>query len=64
MIMQSFREAILMSMQQAQHEGTQGVAEHRAYVAALAAGEPERARQIMAAHLDRTATAVAESDTD
>jgi GntR family transcriptional regulator, transcriptional repressor for pyruvate dehydrogenase complex len=59
MIMQSFREAILMSMQQARHEGTQGVEEHRAFVDAVQAGDPELARRIMADHLRRTADAVA-----
>jgi DNA-binding FadR family transcriptional regulator len=61
MIMQSFREAILMSMQQAHHEGTQGVEEHRAFTDAIQAGDPELARRIMADHLQRTADAVAVS---
>jgi GntR family transcriptional repressor for pyruvate dehydrogenase complex len=59
MIMESFREAILMSMREAHHEGNQGAEEHRAVVDAIERGDGESAKQIMAAHLLRTAGAVA-----
>jgi DNA-binding FadR family transcriptional regulator len=59
MIMESFREAILMSMREAHHEGIQGAEEHRAVVDAVERGDGESARRIMAAHLQRTADAVA-----
>lgn len=59
MIMESFREAILMSMREANHEGNQGADEHRAVVDAIERGDSESASRIMAAHLRRTADAVA-----
>ncbi len=59
MIMESFREAILMSMREARHEGVQGVAEHRAFVDAIERRDPLLARQVLADHLQRTADAVA-----
>jgi DNA-binding FadR family transcriptional regulator len=59
MIMESFREAILMSMREAHHEGIQGAQEHRALVEAIERGDSEAAGQILAAHLRRTAEAVA-----
>jgi GntR family transcriptional repressor for pyruvate dehydrogenase complex len=59
MIMESFREAILMSMREAHHEGNQGAEEHRAIVDAIERGDRGSAGQIMAAHLRRTADAVA-----
>ncbi len=59
MIMESFRETILMSMREARHEGVQGVAEHRAFVDAVEARDPRLARRVMADHLQRTADAVA-----
>ena len=59
MIMDSFREAILMSMREARHEGNSGAAEHRALIDAVEAGDSESARRIMADHLQRTADAVA-----
>lgn len=59
MIMESFREAILMSMREAHHEGNQGAGEHRAVVDAIERGDDESAKRIMAAHLLRTADAVA-----
>lgn len=60
MLLTSFREAILMSMWHAHHEGTQGVDEHRAFVDAIERRDPEHARRVMAAHLKRTADAVAQ----
>lgn len=60
MLMESFREAILMSIREAHHEGTQGVAEHRAFVDAIEHGDTEAAGVIMGNHLQRTADAVAE----
>jgi GntR family transcriptional regulator, transcriptional repressor for pyruvate dehydrogenase complex len=59
MIMESFREAILMSMRRAHHEGNQGAEEHRAVVDAIERGDGESAKRIMAVHLLRTADAVA-----
>ena len=59
MIMESFGDAILMSMREARHEGNSGAAEHRAFVDAIEAGDAASARQIMASHLQRTADAVA-----
>lgn len=58
MIMESFREAILMSIREAGHEGNSGAAEHRAVVDAIERGDPGTAGQLMAAHLQRTADAV------
>jgi DNA-binding FadR family transcriptional regulator len=60
MIMESFREAILMSMREAHHEGNQGAEEHRALVDAIERGDSESAKRIMADHLQRTANAVAD----
>lgn len=59
MLMRSLREPVLMSLREAQHEGRQGVAEHRTFVEAVRAREPERAQRIMADHLQRTARRVA-----
>lgn len=59
MIMESFRDAIMMSMREAQHEGIQGAQEHREVVDAIGRADGESARRIMAAHLRRTADAVA-----
>ena len=39
MIMESFGDAILMSMREARHEGNSGAAEHRAFVDAIEAGD-------------------------
>ncbi|MFI6349160.1 FadR/GntR family transcriptional regulator [Streptomyces sp. NPDC050560] len=60
MLMHSFREAVLMSMREAHHEGTQGVAEHRAYVDAVESGDVRRVRRVLGDHLQRTADAVAD----
>jgi DNA-binding FadR family transcriptional regulator len=60
MIMESFREAILMSMREAHHEGNQGAEEHRALVDAIERGDTASAKRIMADHLQRTADAVAD----
>jgi GntR family transcriptional repressor for pyruvate dehydrogenase complex len=59
MIMESFREAILMSMREAHHEGNQGVQEHRAVVDAIERRDVASATSILASHLRRTADAVA-----
>jgi GntR family transcriptional regulator, transcriptional repressor for pyruvate dehydrogenase complex len=59
MIMESFSDAILMSIREARHEGNSGAAEHRAFVNAIEAGDAASARQTMASHLQRTADAVA-----
>lgn len=59
MIMGSIRDAVLMSMRVAHHEGKQGVEEHRAFVDAIARRDAAEARQVLAAHLQRTADAVA-----
>ncbi|MGY1815125.1 FadR/GntR family transcriptional regulator [Blastococcus sp. SYSU D00820] len=59
MLMRSFREPVLMSLREAQHEGRQGVEEHRAFVQAVRAGDAALAQRIMADHLQRTARRVA-----
>lgn len=59
MLMRSLREPVLMSLREAQHEGRRGVAEHRTFVEAVRARDPERAQRIMANHLQRTARRVA-----
>jgi GntR family transcriptional repressor for pyruvate dehydrogenase complex len=59
MLMRALREPVLMSLREAQHEGRQGVAEHRTFVEAVRARDPERAQRIMAGHLQRTARRVA-----
>lgn len=61
MIMESFREAILMSIHEAHHEGNSGAAEHRAFVDAIERGDVTSARQILSDHLQRTADAVAQA---
>lgn len=58
MLMYSFREPVLMSLREAQHEGQQGVEEHRAFVEAVRARDADLAQQVMAAHLQRTALRV------
>jgi GntR family transcriptional repressor for pyruvate dehydrogenase complex len=58
MLMDSFREPVLMSLREAQHEGRQGVAEHRAFVEAVRARDAAEAQTIMTAHLQRTARRV------
>jgi GntR family transcriptional repressor for pyruvate dehydrogenase complex len=58
MLMQSFREPVLMSLREAQHEGRQGVAEHRAFVEAVRARDAAQAQVIMTDHLQRTARRV------
>ena len=59
MIMESFREAILMSMREAHHEGNQGAQEHRAVVDAIERRDAASSSRIMSSHLRRTADAVA-----
>lgn len=59
MIMESFREAILMSMREARHEGNQGAREHRAVVDAIERRDAATAGRNLASHLRRTADAVA-----
>jgi DNA-binding FadR family transcriptional regulator len=60
MITESLQEAILLSIQEARHEGNQGVEEHRAFVDAIERGDTAAATTIMADHLQRTADAVAD----
>jgi DNA-binding FadR family transcriptional regulator len=60
MIMESFRDAILMSMREAHHEGNQGAREHRAIIDAIERGDANSAGQLLSAHLQRTADAVAD----
>ena len=59
MLVDSFHDALLMSLMRAQEVapemGGRGVAEHREIVAAIAARDPGRAQHIMATHLARTA---------
>jgi DNA-binding FadR family transcriptional regulator len=59
MLMRSLREPVLMSLREAQHEGRQGVAEHRRFVEAVRARDADRAQKVMAGHLQRTARRVA-----
>ncbi|SFF24693.1 FadR/GntR family transcriptional regulator [Blastococcus tunisiensis] len=59
MLMRSLREPVLMSLREAQHEGRQGVAEHRTFVEAVRARDADRAQRVMAEHLQRTARRVA-----
>ena len=63
MVVQSFRESILMSLERA-HEvapmGTKGLEEHRAFVEAVRDRDPGRAQEIMADHLRRTLSRVTE----
>lgn len=59
MLMRALREPVLMSLREAQHEGRQGVTEHRTFVQAVRARDPQRAQRIMADHLQRTASRVA-----
>jgi GntR family transcriptional repressor for pyruvate dehydrogenase complex len=55
MLLQSFREPVLMSLREAHHEGKQGVAEHRAFVDAVRQRDADLARERMRQHLHRTA---------
>jgi DNA-binding FadR family transcriptional regulator len=59
----SFQAPLARSLRRAQEAdpaaGRQGAVEHRELVRALAARDPQRAREIMAAHLGRTAARVA-----
>ncbi|GAB3692501.1 FadR/GntR family transcriptional regulator [Nocardiopsis oceani] len=59
MFMRSFREPILKSLQQAHHEGQQGVEEHRAFVEAVRDRDVERAQTVLGEHLQRTANRLA-----
>lgn len=59
MIMESFREAILMSMREANHEGISGALEHRRVADAIERRDAAAATRLMASHLRRTADAVA-----
>jgi GntR family transcriptional regulator, transcriptional repressor for pyruvate dehydrogenase complex len=66
MLVQSFREPMLMSLERA-HEaapvmGKKGVDEHLALVEAVRDRDPVRARKIMDEHLSRTLTRVAKLD--
>lgn len=58
MLLQSFDEEIIESLQQARHEGKSGVEEHRAVLDAVVDKDVERACRVMAAHLRRTADRV------
>jgi GntR family transcriptional regulator, transcriptional repressor for pyruvate dehydrogenase complex len=63
MLVHSFHGPLLMSLREAQVAaplmGLRGTTEHRDFVEALAARDVERAEEIMAAHLQRTARRVA-----
>lgn len=64
MVVQSFREPILMSLERAHQVvpmGARGVQEHRALVEAIRDRDPERAQEIMVAHLRRTLERVTEA---
>ena len=62
MLVESFREPLLMSLEAARDRAPQmgelGVREHEQFVDAIAARDPERATQIMREHLARTARRV------
>lgn len=62
MLVESFREPLLMSLEAAHDRapdmGKRGVREHDQFVDAIAARDPERATQIMREHLERTARRV------
>ena len=64
MLVQSFRESVLMSLERA-HEGApmgrEGLSEHRALVEAVRDRDPERAQQIMVTHLHRSLVRVSEN---
>ena len=59
MILQSFKEPILMSLNEAHHTGIRGVDEHRQFVDAVARRDADDAKRIMELHLRRTAVRVA-----
>jgi DNA-binding GntR family transcriptional regulator len=50
-----YRCALVLSLYSRPHSAECGVAEHRALVAALIAGDPERAMALMGHHLDAVA---------
>lgn len=60
MVVRSFREPMLMSMQRTHATGPEmaerGVGEHRAFIEAIADRDEQTARAIMAEHLQRAAT--------
>lgn len=62
MIVQSFHGPLLMSLREAQTAaplmGRKGVREHRKYVQAIRDRDVDAARDVMTAHLDRTASRV------
>jgi GntR family transcriptional repressor for pyruvate dehydrogenase complex len=64
MLVQSFREPILMSLERAREAaplmGEKGIQEHRALVEAIRDRNPEQVLKIMTEHLSRTLTRVAE----
>lgn len=66
MLVQSFREPILMSLERARAAapmaGTKGMEEHRALVEAVRDRDAERASQIMSEHLSRTLDRVKEAN--
>ena len=66
MLVQSFREPILMSLERAREAaplmGTTGIQEHRALVEAVRDRKPELVLEIMTTHLSRTLGRVADSD--
>jgi GntR family transcriptional repressor for pyruvate dehydrogenase complex len=62
LIIESFRNALLLSMERAQQTapemGRKGVEEHAAFVAAVRQRDPQKASAIMFEHLERTASRV------
>ena len=61
LFLDSVRDVILKSLEEAHHRGSSGVAEHRRIVDAIAARDVAVAREEMSRHLDRTARANAAS---
>lgn len=59
MLLQSFREPIIMSLSEAHHTGRQGADEHRDFVHAVGRQDVAEAMRIMTHHLQRTAVRVA-----
>jgi GntR family transcriptional repressor for pyruvate dehydrogenase complex len=63
MLVESFRESVLMSLERAHQRapmGSEGLSEHRALVEAVRDRDPERAQKIMVTHLHRTLVRVSE----
>lgn len=60
MLLDSFKEPILMSLRKANHSGVEGIDEHRRFVEAVMVRDVAEATRIMSEHLRRTAVRVAQ----